>query len=144
MSSTNDRFSSLTTSAKKWHALKPLSRANRTQPTAAEGILWAAIRRRALGQPFRRQQAVGSYIVDFICLPKRLIIEVDGTWHDERGEYDSVRDEQLKNLGYTILRFSNEAVLKSLMEVIGEIRQALATTAPAPSGKGHSRNDEQT
>jgi len=134
MSTKNACFSYLTTSAKKWRALKPLTRVNRQQPTQAESILWEAIRRRALGLPFRRQQAVSCYIVDFICLPKRLILEVDGAWHDERGEYDGARDQQLKDLGYTILRFSNEAVLSSLVEVLEEIRMAL--DAPAPSGKG--------
>jgi len=67
------------------------------------------VRRRNLGVRFRRQHPVGDYIVDFISLPARLIIEVDGSHHEE-SEHDESRDECLRRGGLRVLRFWNEEV----------------------------------
>lgn len=74
--------------------------------TEAEKRLWGELRQRRLqGQTFRRQQPLGPYIVDFVCLAKRLIVELDGGQHARDFERDRLRDDWLSKQGYTVLRF---------------------------------------
>jgi len=72
-----------------------------------------------MGYKFRRQRPIDNYIVDFICLPLKLIIEVDGITHeiDENINRDEKRDEKLSELGYTTLRFSSWEVLNRIADV---------------------------
>jgi very-short-patch-repair endonuclease len=96
--------------------------------TPAEQRLWQAIRNRQLnGLRFRCQHPVGSFIVDFYCPQHRLVIEVDGEIHDERGEYDTARTTKFDQFGYRVLRFSNQAVLTNLDEVLQQILAASQT-----------------
>ncbi|MBA4394464.1 MAG: hypothetical protein C0407_13005 [Desulfobacca sp.] len=75
---------------------KNRARELRKNLTDAEKVLWKHLRLRQINDyKFRRQQPIGKYIVDFVCLEKRLIIEVDGGQHDEQGAYDSNRDAWL-------------------------------------------------
>jgi very-short-patch-repair endonuclease len=102
------------------------AQALRKNPTDAERKLWAHLRLRQLGEyKFRRQHPLGPYIVDFICIEKKLIIEVDGGQHDDNKFYDSKRDKWLENKGFTVLRFWNNEVLtyiENVKEVIaGEL-----------------------
>jgi very-short-patch-repair endonuclease len=93
----------------------------RKNMTEAERILWRSLRLRQIrGYKFRRQQPIGKYIVDFVCLEKRLIIEVDGGQHSEQIAYDSERDAWLKSQGFGILRFWDNQVLKET-EAVNEI-----------------------
>ncbi len=83
----------------------------RNAPTDAEAALWDILRGRKLeGLRFRRQHPIGGYIVDFICLDEKLIIETDGSQHADNPE-DGRRDRRLAELGYTVLRFWNDDVL---------------------------------
>ena len=85
----------------------------RKDPTDAEAVLWEMLRAKKLeGMRFRRQHPVENYIVDFICLEEKLIIEVDGSHHAENS-YDAKRDERLKALGFEVLRFWNDEILKN-------------------------------
>ncbi len=102
------------------------SRDLRKNPTDAERKLWAHIRlRRMGGYKFRRQHPLGPFIVDFVCLEKKLIIEVDGGQHDKFKFYDAKRDRWLEDKGFKVLRFWNNEVLQDIeivMEVIaGEL-----------------------
>ena len=72
------------------------------------------------GLTFRRQHPIGAYVVDFICIPVKLIIEVDGGIHDLQRE-DAARTAWLEEQGYRVVRFSNERVLHELDGVLGEI-----------------------
>ena len=74
--------------------------------TSAETAVWTMLRRQRLGYKFRRQEPIGLYIVDFVCLPRRLVIEMDGDGHG--GTYDIVRDTYLRELGFRVLRFDND------------------------------------
>jgi very-short-patch-repair endonuclease len=100
------------------------ARALRQNMTDAERRLWRELRRDSLGVKFRRQIPIGSYIVDFACLQRRLIIEVDGGQHLESPE-DLQRDAWLRNQGYRVLRFWNHDVLRNLEGVLAVIAAAL-------------------
>ena len=102
--------------------LKQRSRDLRKNLTDAEQMLWQKLRNKQINaHKFRRQFVLGNYIVDFICLGKRLIIEVDGGQHMDNVNYDLQRDEWLKNQNFKVLRFWNNQVLNeidSVLEVI--------------------------
>ncbi len=66
------------------------------------------VRRERLGWGFRRQEPIGPYIVDFVCVTRRLVIEMDGEGHG--GPYDRKRDAYLERLGFRVLRFENDAL----------------------------------
>ena len=103
-------------------ALRPFAHDLRSHMTHAEVCLWkyALKARKVKGYQFRRQRPIGLYIADFICMPLKLIIEVDGSIHSmpEVKEHDTKRQAYLENLGYYVLRFTNEQVLKHMDEVI--------------------------
>jgi very-short-patch-repair endonuclease len=93
--------------------------------TLPETVLWKALRRPDLG--FRRQVPIGRYIVDFVHLRARLIIELDGGWHDfpEAQLHDALRDEWLTKQGYRVLRFRNQQALDDPFLVVEAIRTLL-------------------
>jgi very-short-patch-repair endonuclease len=98
----------------------------RRNPIDAECMLWRHLRLRQLeGYKFRRQQPLGPYIVDFICLEKRLVVEVDGGQHSSQSEYDKDRGRWLESQGFRVLRFWNHEVLKDIDAVKEVIWQAL-------------------
>ncbi|WP_207492171.1 leucine--tRNA ligase [Aridibaculum aurantiacum] len=96
----------------------------RKQPTEAEEILWQALRGKNIGYKFRRQHPIENYIADFVCLDTWVIVEVDKGYHLEESQQraDADRDEQLRKIGFEILRFSNESVLHDLENVLSKIR----------------------
>jgi very-short-patch-repair endonuclease len=95
---------------------------NRHEPTPAESSLWAALRaHRFAGIHFRRQHALGPYIVDFCASAKKLIIEVDGSQHLDQEEHDAERTAFLATKGYRVLRFWNSDVMDKFNSVIGVI-----------------------
>jgi len=102
--------------------LKERSRDLRKNLTDAEQKLWQKLRNKQIkDHKFRRQFVLGNYIVDFICLDKRLIVEVDGGQHMDNVDYDLQRDEWLKSQNFNVLRFWNNQVLNeidSVLEVI--------------------------
>jgi very-short-patch-repair endonuclease len=87
--------------------------------------LWAIICNDQLGVNFRRQHAVGNYIPDFVCVQKKLIIELDGSQHLEQVEYDAERTKYLEAQGYKVLRFWNNDVLNNVDGVMLAIIHAL-------------------
>ncbi len=97
--------------------------------TDAERFLWRHLRSRQLaGYKFRRQQPLGHFIVDFVCLEKRLIIESDGGQHNELAQavYDARRSEWLEQQGFRVIRFWDHEVLNQLDEVKAAIDRALS------------------
>ena len=96
--------------------------------TDAERLLWRELRSRQLaGHKFRRQQPLGRYIVDFVCLGKRLIIELDGGQHadGQQSEYDRERTAWLERNGYHVLRVWNHDILQCIEAVKQTIFHAL-------------------
>ncbi len=89
------------------------ARTMRKEPSAAERAIWKIVRGKRLeGFKFKRQQPLGPYIVDMVCLAKRLIIEADGGHHNESIQ-DSVRDAWLNAQGFRVLRFWNHDILRN-------------------------------
>jgi very-short-patch-repair endonuclease len=89
------------------------------------------------GYKFRRQQPLGVYIVDFACLQRRLVIELDGGQHAQEANYDAARDAWLREQGFTILRFWNNDVLKNIdgvMEMIVTSLKGAPYLNPSPQG----------
>ena len=125
----------------------------RNQMTEAEKRLWRFLRAGQLGgYKFRRQVAIGPYVVDFVCLSQKLIIELDGPQHQEQvaAEHDARRTGWLNDCGYRVLRFPNHQLDDEIHAVVDQIRGALddrraeraASPLPSPplQGEGAGRN----
>jgi very-short-patch-repair endonuclease len=113
--------------------MKSLARTLRKESTDAERWLWRRLRNRELlGWKFRRQHPIGRYIVDFVCIEKRIIIELDGSQHAENQMADSSRSEYFKEKGYQVLRFWNNDVLKKGEAVLNAILSYLNEDPPSP------------
>ncbi|MEP6894076.1 MAG: endonuclease domain-containing protein [Chloroflexota bacterium] len=98
----------------------------RKELTPAERKLWAYLRGNKLnGVSFRRQHAIDKYIVDFVSIKKKLIIELDGSQHLEQEEYDIERTRYLESQGYKVVRFWNNDVMNYINDVIRVIEAAL-------------------
>jgi very-short-patch-repair endonuclease len=100
----------------------------RRSMTEAEHRLWKALRAQSLGAKFRRQVPIGSYVADFACLPKKLIVEVDGGQHLDNS-LDAVRDAWLRSRGFRVLRFWDHEVFRNLEGVLETIAGALVGPA---------------
>ena len=106
----------------------------RQQMTEAESHLWHHLRRRNLGgHKFRRQHPMGSFIVDFVCIETRVVIELDGGQHADQAAYDRKRDAWLRQQGYSVIRFWNHEVLGETEAVLEAIWNELS-----PGGRANS------
>jgi len=110
----------------------------RQNQTLAEQRLWQQLRaKRSTALRFRRQYPIGNYVVDFVCLATRLIVEIDGESHNHMIEADERRTQWLESQGFRVIRFMNSDVLKNTEGVTQAIQIALAATPPpTPSRKG--------
>ena len=98
----------------------------RKQPTEAESILWSKLEKQQLGIKFRRQHIIDRFIVDFYCLEKNLVIEVDGEIHDSQKERDEEREQLLMELGCKIMRFTNNEIFWDIEKAVKEIQEAIS------------------
>ena len=91
----------------------------RREPTLAEQKLWAYLRGNKLnGVSFRRQHAIGNYIVDFCAIKQKLIIELDDSQHIDQAEYDRERTAYLESEGYQVIRFWNNDVMNDIQSIL--------------------------
>jgi very-short-patch-repair endonuclease len=97
----------------------------RAFPTRSEEALWRALRANALGCEVRRQVPIGRFIADFLVPKLRLVIEIDGGWHDRRRQADAHRDRALARAGYRVFRIPAEQVLRDLPGVLAQIKVLL-------------------
>ena len=98
----------------------------RQNMTPAERIIWKHLRGKRLGgRKFRRQQPFDGYILDFVCLEAKLVIEIDGGQHAGQIDYDEQRTRYLETAGFTVLRFWNNEVLQQTDAVLAAIWQKL-------------------
>jgi very-short-patch-repair endonuclease len=108
------------------HRTTELARGLRQRETAAEEVLWEALRGRRLeGLEFRRQHTVGTFVLDFCCPDHLLAIEGDGPVHDDSIERDAERTLWLEASGYRVVRFRNESVLNDMSAVLDRILSAI-------------------
>jgi len=106
----------------------------RQNQTKAERLLWVQLRaRRTGGVRFRRQHALGPFILDFYCHAAKLAIEIDGDSHDLQIEYDERRTDWLKRFGIDVMRFANRDVLENLEGVVRMIEERVLLANPSPN-----------
>ena len=117
----------------RYGLLKEYARENRNNMTLGEKALWSSLRHKFLGHRFYRQYIIADYIVDFLCHEGGVIIEVDGGYHSEprqaeddelrprQAEDDELRTQRLEQLGFHVLRFSNEEILENIEDVENRI-----------------------
>lgn len=102
------------------------ARQMRKEPTHAEALLWERLRKRQLGGlKFRRQHIIEHFIVDFYCPRARLVIEVDGDVHAQQADYDRERDQVLSELGYAVVRFTNQDLEEDVEEHDGLVAASI-------------------
>jgi chorismate synthase len=126
----------LTNSVDQWKTVSVYAKENRQKPTEAEDKLWEQLRNRKVkGCKFRRQHPIEGYIPDFVCIERKLVVEIDGEYHneDEQKKLDEQRSKILSRNGYHLLRFENDVVLKKMEWVLREIERALESEAGSPS-----------
>jgi very-short-patch-repair endonuclease len=103
----------------------------RREMSDAEKRLWSRLRGRQIGDDkFRRQAPLGAYVVDFCCLQRKLIVEVDGGEHVEVTPYEEARIAWLKAQGFHVLRFGNSDVIGNIDGVVETIMRALGLLRP--------------
>ena len=95
----------------------------RFAPTRSEEWLWRRLSGSKTGFAFRRQLVIGSHIVDFACTKVRLVVEVDGGYHEGRERHDAARDRELHNLGWSVFRVADHHVLTELDAVVIRIAE---------------------
>ena len=118
----------------------------RKEPTDAEAVLWELLRDKKLGDKFRRQHLIDDFIVDFVCLSKNLVIEVDGGYHNDptQKEYDQQRTLYLNEKGFRVIRFTNEEVLGNTEAVLTKIKDILVNTPNFSKQNNTFENNEVT
>ncbi len=115
--------------------LKETRKELRNNATSAEAFLWKYLSKSKLrGRKFRRQQSIENFVVDFYCPFEKLIIKLNGEYHNrpEAMEKDLKRDKRLEKLGFTVLRFENKLVFDDLDGVLKTISENFKTTKSAP------------
>lgn len=108
--------------------LKEFALSMRNKPTESESVLWNYLKNKQIeGFKFRRQHIIGKYIADFVCLKRRLIIELDGKIHQipENKESDEVRTAWLEEKGFKVIRFKNEAIIGNIDNALKTILEVL-------------------
>jgi len=126
--------------------LNQLAKNLRINQTDAEKILWKLLKSKQLDNTkFRRQQPIGNYIVDFVSLDKKLVIELDGGQHAEDENKDQKRDRWLISQGFKVLRFWNNDVLQNIEGVLESIMEKISPSpSPSPQGRGEEKLSSST
>jgi very-short-patch-repair endonuclease len=109
------------------------ARTLRRDMTDSERKLWSRLRSEQLGVKFRRQHPLGNYIADFACLSPKLIVELDGSQHQVRADYDAQRDAFFRAQGFGVLRFPTDAPFVNLEGVLTVIFEQLKVADHAPT-----------
>ena len=111
----------------RYEILKEFAKKNRREMTKSETILWNALRHQIQGYKFRRQHPIGDFIVDYVCLSEKLVVEVDGEYHDslEQKIEDQARTNYLQEKGFKVIRFKNDEVNINIKDVIQKIKEEL-------------------
>jgi leucyl-tRNA synthetase/very-short-patch-repair endonuclease len=130
-------YSYQTAKPEMWKKLKVWGREKRKNQTEAENILWQELRNKKTGFKIRRQHAIDVFIADFICIEKKIVIEVDGEYHNDpdQKKYDEQRTFVLNELGFHVIRFLNNEVINNTQTVVEEIKRVLSSFKVLPLGE---------
>ena len=136
------KFGYETTDGSTYTLLLRNAKSNRRYATEAESMLWECLRGEQLGVRFRRQHPIAGYIPDFVCLKKRLVVEVDGGYHfiEDQQVSDEERTCYLNQQGFEVIRFTNEEITGNIDEVILKIKDTIMSK---PDFTCHSENNPQ-
>lgn len=130
----------VTANPKSYNLIKEIRDELKKNPTNAENLLWESLRNKKTGHKIRRQHVIDNFIADFVCLPKKVVIEIDGRIHQFRKEYDDMRTNRFQELGYVVIRFTNEEVESDTNLVFMKIKRFLDETqgpiSPPLEGQG--------
>ena len=113
------------------HRIHPIilahAREMRHPQTSAETIVWKVLRNKSTGYKFRRQHPIDMFIIDFYCAEAKLLIEIDGDSHfiPKQEEYDKARTEYLEDLGYKLIRFTNNDVRYNIHVIADQIMRTV-------------------
>ena len=101
----------------------------RTNMTGSEKVIWKSIsKKQLLGLKFRRQHPIGNYIADFYCHERKLVIEIDGKYHENKYQkmHDNYRDSEMERFGINIIRFKNDEIFNELEKVLHKIQKIIS------------------
>ncbi len=103
-----------------YRLLRKHAQHNKNHPTEAEALLWGYLRADGLGVTFKRQHIIGDFIVDFVSLENKLVVEIDGEYHHlpAQMECDEIRTQWLKTRGYRVIRFTNNELFTNINKVL--------------------------
>ncbi len=118
----------ITANERSYPLIKEIRIKLKDNPTKAEKIMWELLRNKKTGYKIRRQHIIENFIADFVCLLKRVIIELDGKIHLQQQESDELRTQRLNDLGFEVIRFTNEEVYANADLVAEKIKQYLDRT----------------
>ncbi len=137
-----------TTDPNTFKLLTEYAKEMRDNPTSAENMLWQSLRTHKAGYHIRRQHIIGKFIVDFVCLEKKLVIEVDGDIHDHQLEEDAQRTAFLKEEGFEVVRFRNEEIYDDvhfislrIENILGKRQSVTDGENPLPFGEGQGGDE---
>jgi len=130
------RFGYITANPFNYPFIKNMRDVLKDNPTEAEKLLWKFLRNKKTGHKIRRQHIINNFIVDFVCLRKKTIIEIDGKIHLKQKECDDLRTYRLNELGYEVIRFTNEDVFNNPELVTIEIKDYLDNKTDLQSNTG--------
>ncbi len=115
--------------------LKERAKALRKAGNLAEVLFWQQVHKKQfMGLDFDRQKIIGNYIVDFYCANVNVVVEIDGSSHDNKHDYDAARDAYLEGLGLTVIHITDEAVKKDLAQTMEDLKAHPAFNSPPPEG----------
>ena len=121
---------------KNYESLKIFADEMKKSQTESESIMWNILRKDFSDNRFRRQHIIDNFIVDFVCLKKGIIIEVDGDIHDLQKDKDEEREKILKSYGFRFLRFKNDDIKNNIEQILNKLKTELAFDSPSPLEKG--------
>jgi len=144
MSGERKNFGYYKTDSQMFKVLQDKAVGMRNNPTQAENALWQSLRKNSTEHHFRRQHIIGNFIVDFVCLEKSLVIEVDGDIHDYQKEEDEQRTKFLEEKGFEVIRFRNEEVIGNIDGVVKQISEKLITKLSYKNTAHNTQHSAQT
>ena len=123
--SENNKPGYITANPQNYLIIKGIRDKLKRKPTKAEELIWFYLKNKKTGFKIRRQHIIDNFIVDFVCLSKKVVIEIDWKIHLIQMDYDEARSSRLNELNFKVIRFDNEEVYLNPEKVANEIKEVL-------------------